>query len=604
MKLHFYLKITLLSLFLSTILSAKGQNQQHFSLNSTGLILKNGEPFYINGLYVGRGSIDSYYQAVDHIAQIEGVNVIHLPYLGNISEWRQFLDYCEERNIWVVSQLFYDGDYLDQVRAFKNHPAILAWSVADDGDNGHFSLQELKDRQQAVASLAPNKLTEMSLTGYYAHRQQAVDQYTPIADFSAYQCYPVDPLPDYAIDPDNRFLNAFQYMQVYANSAKKFNRSMMLNTQLFPWEVQGEPLHRFPSAQEISVMTYSGLLAGMNGFIGYNFTDLVNNQSAFNEYKQLNKELQQLKATCFHQQATLLATGDQKVIAGYWNNGTSDYLIIINTDESQSRTVNISANAYQQITKLFNRYSSSISLNDGKLSGTLSPLQVEIYKVDRSADPLQDGFYFIRNRHDLNLYLSYTEGKLTYTNQPDEAMLWQLTGVGNHYLISTSMDEPLKIHLENDQPYAEVGNVPDHYWTAHWDLVGDGAGFYEIYNRSYANKKLNIDSLKSYVQSDTGNSGWWTGQWHFELESINLRLTNTSALVPLTISQKDDHITVHIQNEQPTNCQLIDSQGRLVFEASFLQHLQIDQPISAGVYLFFFKCGDKEFFKKLWLNQQ
>ena len=204
-----FIKVIVLVL-ISAFGISKSNAQTIFSLSPYGNILKSGQPFFPVGFYIDRGTVASYKDRVNEISAGASFNCINVPFVsGNDAEWTTFLDSCQLKGIYVITQLNYNSPYIGPVITFKNHPAVMGWSVGDDADNGYFTVSQLQDRQDLIKSTDPNHVTELSLTGYYLARRLAVNTYLPTADIIGYQCYPITPLPDYDVTPTNALTEAY-----------------------------------------------------------------------------------------------------------------------------------------------------------------------------------------------------------------------------------------------------------------------------------------------------------------------------------------------------------------------------------------------------------
>lgn len=341
-------------LFLSSLLIITniGFTQTTFSLRSDGTILKAGQPFFPMGFYIDRNTVANYRYHVNSIAA-GGFNVINLPYVsGNTGEWASFLDLCSSKGIYTLTQLDYAGSYTDPIYAHKNHPAVYGWSVADDADNGYFTIPQLQSRNSAIKSADANHITEMSLTGYYLSRRQAADSYTPIADVPGYQCYPITPPADYDVTASNALTQAYLRTLLYVQSAAKTNKALVMNAQAINWGNYSSVSNpRFPTVAEERNMIYSGLAAGVKGIISYVIDNLEAQTALWNECKALRSDVSTLEGALLNGTLTRVNTGDQELVASYWLYNNKCYVVVINTSYSASKNVSLTLPAGYSGTK-------------------------------------------------------------------------------------------------------------------------------------------------------------------------------------------------------------------------------------------------------------
>ena len=371
------------------IFSSAGFAQTIFSLRDDGTILKDNQPFFPMGFYIDRGTIASYKTMVDSLSAGGAFNLVNLPFVaeGNAA-WTSFLDYCASKNIYVLTQLYYDGFFTGPISTFKDHPAIYGWSVADDADNGYFTSDQLEDRNTQIKAADPNHLSEISLTGYYASRRNDVDKYTPVADVSGLQIYPITPYPDYDVTISNALTQTYLRILKYVQSATKVNRPMIMTSQNFKW---GSPAinPRYPTAAELRNMTYSGLAAGIKGISSYVLSpDLLMQTSLWSENKALRTDVTTLESAILNGTLTRVNTADPELVTSYWTNNEGIYIVVVNTSYTLSKTLSlpVPSNFGLPSESLFARMPNTLSFSAGTISGEIAPKEVEVYFL-KNLDP-------------------------------------------------------------------------------------------------------------------------------------------------------------------------------------------------------------------------
>lgn len=356
-----------------------------FKVREDGTILKDGQPYFPLGFYLDRADVSTYIKNIEAIPADGGFNIVNLPYTREDQQWTEFLDQCAKKGIYVVSQMYYDEQFLGQVKKYKDHPAIYGWSIADDADNGHFSLEQLQARHDQTKAEDPGHVTETSLTGYYKKRRLVSDSFMQIADVGGYQCYPITPLPDYDVTAENALTEAYLRIAYYVNSASKFGKPLVLNSQTFPWTDNDPELDaRFPSALEIRNMIYGGLAAGIKGLITYTYNDLVEQEAQWAEFQAIAKDINMLQPALLDGKLNRLQTGDEELVISTWESENGNYVAVINTSYTQEKELAHAILPGAKSLKPINeRLDNTLELVDGKLVGSLPALSVQLFEVKK-----------------------------------------------------------------------------------------------------------------------------------------------------------------------------------------------------------------------------
>lgn len=353
--------------------------QTVFSIRSDGTILKSGQPFFPMGFYLDRADVASYTSLVTSLAAGGTYNVINLP--SGSGDWNAFLNHCSSKGIYILSQLDYTGDFIAPVYTYKNHSAMYGWSVADDADNGYFTVAQLWDRHNQLKAADPNHITETSLTGYYLNRRQAADTFTAIADVAGYQCYPITPYSDYDVTPINALTETYLRTLLYVNSSAKVNRPMIMTNQAFNW---GNGSSRFPTVAEERNMVYSGLAAGVKGIVSYVYnTEFLGQTSLLNECNTLSADIATLQGVLLNGTLTRVNTGDQELVESYWVYNNMCYIVMVNTSYSSSKNVSMALpSGYTgNKTSLFSRMPNTLSVFGTSLAGSIAALEVQVCSI-------------------------------------------------------------------------------------------------------------------------------------------------------------------------------------------------------------------------------
>ena len=126
------------------------------ALRQDGVLLVNGKPVFPYGFYISTGHTgDIRLKCVEQIAKMGGT-VVHIQ--GPWHEDTRFLDKATELGLWVVAGHTETEAKLDRVRKFKDHPAIIAWTLYDDA-NTLSSVEHLTKMNNLVKKIVPHRLT-------------------------------------------------------------------------------------------------------------------------------------------------------------------------------------------------------------------------------------------------------------------------------------------------------------------------------------------------------------------------------------------------------------------------------------------------------------
>ena len=355
-------------------------------------VMRDGQKFFPVGLYGPqfRSPFEEKAQAVDILAT-DGFNTIFLEDIAT-SRFGELLDQADEQGIAVLVGMtnLKDDEFVEEtVTAYKDEPAVLGWSLLDDADNGEWTVAEIRARNNYLKTLDTAHFTYTTLTGYYPARREAVDEFVAIADVSALQIYPIEPLPDYDVTDDNALTQTYLRTLQYVQAAEQNGSPMLMNAQTFEWFAGGNPDVRYPTVAELRNMCYSGLAAGVDGIISYDFTlDLYNNQrDLYNEYVAIKDDILNSTVDFYLEgELTRYATNDPALVASYYTYQNELLLITVNTSYIASQDVSIQLpSGYQSAEPLFERMPATLSLSDDMIQGTLAPQAVQVYRLTKAS---------------------------------------------------------------------------------------------------------------------------------------------------------------------------------------------------------------------------
>lgn len=388
----FYLAIFLLS-FLSlaschhvadTYTRAEGDTMA----NATTVVA--GKPFFPFGFYhvSWDSTAEQRMNALRGIAAA-GFNIIHasIKSSDDLNEYGKFLDEAERLGVYVISE--FGVDRVTAVNKFKDKPAVLGWNIGDDASS-HESANELLQIHHQIKAADPDHLTYTSvafnLDSFRVKKSYA--DYAHVADLIGGQSYPIG-----LRVPLN---NVYDVFNIACAEADKHNHPVIANLQTFRWATTSWRRvnfvrRRWPTADEVYNMTYQALLAGVKGIIFYTYYDSQNliteNPDVWNQVKNMVLEIKELSPILLNGKLIKINTGVPDLLAGMWSYQKHLYVMAINTSYDSRKTVSIQlpAPSSGEAKSMFPGRPSGMVIKDGKLSGSISPLNVHIYSLGPDA---------------------------------------------------------------------------------------------------------------------------------------------------------------------------------------------------------------------------
>lgn len=374
-----YASVLLLATFLSLVCPS---SSRHVALsqvpnvkseNSTSATGDNNKSFFPFGFYhvSWQSTLEERLNALRTIAA-SGFNTIHASIKGSedFIEYGKFLDEADRLGVRVISE-FNREDKTPAVERFKDKPAVLGWSIADDaGIEGNLSCDRILSLHNRIKEIAPQHLTYISVALVKEYKN-----FNRCSDLIGAQDYPVPK------ETTNVQLYEPAYVMEHATrEAAKYNRTVYANLQAFAWEGS-----RAPSFKEVRNMTYQAFVKGVKGVLYYSFHDptwdLPNNTRLWNGMKTLTPEVKQLAPIFLNGELTKIATGSDDLYAGVWKYQDRGIAIVINTSYTNTENVSIQL-PFQKIissSPTFAKRPAGMSVQSKILSGTIKPLDVHVY---------------------------------------------------------------------------------------------------------------------------------------------------------------------------------------------------------------------------------
>ena len=353
--------------FFTTLKSAK------VNIKADGTTLVNDRPFFPFGFYhvSWQATAEARLQALQEIG-LAGFNTIHAS-ATNMNDYGEFLDRAEKLGVYVVTEQ--NVGLLNLINAFKHKPAVLGWNIADDVDNGKLVPQEVLKFHQQAKLADPHHITYIS--GY----SKKIKQFGNCADVLAMQSYPIG-------NGNGEISLTYDQISLARDAVSRDKKAVYANVQAFAWQntKKGEshPI-RVPTFDEVRNMTYQALLAGAKGIIYYTYHDgdwhLSSYPALWTGMKTLVPEIKAISSLVLNGQLNKIDVGVEKVIAGMWRERNQCLIVIINRSyERRGVSIAIPGN-FSQIKPIFDNRPATMVLNANRLSGFLTPLDVEVYQA-------------------------------------------------------------------------------------------------------------------------------------------------------------------------------------------------------------------------------
>lgn len=352
------------------------KQQKIVQIRADGTTLIDSKPFFPFGFYhvSWKATAAERMSALRDIAAA-GFNTIHAS-ATNIDDYGEFLDEADRLGVYVLTEQNSIG-LLNLVNTFKHKPAVLGWSIADDVDNGKLSSDDVLKFHQQAKQADPNHITYVS--GY----SKKLRQFVNCADVSARQSYPIkwrkpEELPA-----------TYSDILVVREAASKFQRSTYANLQTYSWRLH--PSKKYEGAQvptfpELRNMTYQALLGGAKGIVYYTYHDSSWHLPDYSELwagvKSLVPELKAISPLLLEGSFQKIDTKISNVVAGIWRSENQALAVVVNSNYGKPKKVAIELPVEVKAARsMFQNRPASMAVKEGKLFGSIEPLDVHVYKL-------------------------------------------------------------------------------------------------------------------------------------------------------------------------------------------------------------------------------
>jgi hypothetical protein len=362
------------------------------TLRQDGALLVRGKPVLPYGFYISTGHTgDLRLKCVELVHDIGG-NIVHIE--GPWHEDTRFLDRAAELGIHVVAGHTEHEDKLWRVKKYKDHPAIIAWTLYDDA-NTKSSVEHLTKMNKLVKEVVPNRLT------YIPIGTQSRDVITPAegffrcTDFVGWENYPVA-CPGAA---DSSLRATETQMSAVQKMAAKAGRVVWILPQTFAW-----PGGRVPTPAEYRNLCYVGLINGAKGVMPWSIYYKGDSPEVTAKKRAAGKpawaewflpDSKELWAECrvvageLNKLAPMLLNGEYHkltdggdVTAAIWTDQKESLVIVASLLEKQSSKVSLQfpKKIVGEMSSVFPERAAGLKFVDGQLAGGIGPAEVHIYR--------------------------------------------------------------------------------------------------------------------------------------------------------------------------------------------------------------------------------
>ncbi len=350
-----------------------------------GVILKDGTPFYPFGFYFDGYNIAKDIRLADLATMADGGFNVIATNIDNVDG--PLFDLAASRGVGVFMEFNDPNDtILQQVQRWKDHPALFAWQIADDVDNGRKTPESVRAAHDSIKTVDNTHITYASAghpnpgTGH-----DWVGNYMNVSDTLAMQSYPI---PGEQLSAANSTLKTF-------HSAAPPGKALFANTQAFQWEGK-----RAPTPDEVRNMTYVAYINGMKGIIFYTFrTDYWNlqeNAALWAQMRALAQENAIMRPWLLNGQMTRqVDTGAQRynVFCSYWTYNGKLYIMFANVSGNNRNTsVVLPEGTTGPAVPLFPGTPSGMTFNNATrtISGTVQSRKVHVYELNHIRANIND----------------------------------------------------------------------------------------------------------------------------------------------------------------------------------------------------------------------
>lgn len=355
--------------------------------NITNSMIVDDHPFLPFGFYC-----DGSFGTLAEEESLNGFNMIS-PYWSKktkrtpeeISDLRDKLDRCAAVGIRVnyhieSACMRLDGQAQEdairaEVEAFRDHPALLSWYIADEPEGNGVTPERLQAAYKLIKALDPYHPIGVCMVGL-----SAMPKFAPSMDFLMPDAYPVPHQPLTMVgDWVDRGRRGMDY-----------SKPVWFIPQVFGG---GEYWYREPTANEVRVMTYLTMIHGATGVQYFVRRPPIGNPGSpvvWSECRTLAMEISQLAPAILSQEPAPKVTCDQPQIESraFLDRGML-FLIAANTkNEPTTMQLKIDCGYSGKANAIFDRR--QVDVRQGALTDMIDGYATRVYQLALTPAPKDD----------------------------------------------------------------------------------------------------------------------------------------------------------------------------------------------------------------------
>jgi hypothetical protein len=257
---------------------------------------------------------------------------------------------------------------INEIKAFRDHPALLAWYIADEPNGNKIEPDSLKKVYDLVRELDPWHPASVVFTAPF----MSAVKYADALDVVMADPYPVPDLPVSFVG------------NLAARLSEKFNgeKPLWMVLQTFGG---GEIWKREPTWQEIRSMTYQAIINGSTGiqyFIRQGLNLFPKSVPLWNECGKMAVEIAEMTPWLLsEEESRSLSTGTSDISARSFMHDGKLLVLAVNKNNAPARaSISIPFNTRGKADLIFENR--SITINGSALSDILSPYGSQAYMID------------------------------------------------------------------------------------------------------------------------------------------------------------------------------------------------------------------------------
>ena len=254
----------------------------------------------------------------------------------------------------------------EEIRALKDHPAILSWYVADEPEGQGISAETLEEIYDIIRSEDPYHPISLVIMSAGPGRHYAASCDVIMAD-----TYPV---------PNSSASDVIGTIRGLRNELQ-YEKSIWYVPQTFGG---AEFWQREPTPAEIRMMTWGAALEGARGFqafIRHGLNGFPKNQFMWETYTKTCREIQEL--TPFFDRGTesqVRTVADKELVARCYTLGEQTAVVVLNPrQETASYKIVLPTPFNGTAYNLSDN--STLPVVNGTMDGTLAPFGVQIFRL-------------------------------------------------------------------------------------------------------------------------------------------------------------------------------------------------------------------------------